>query len=478
MRAYCFFSVHEKLFLEVARRLRDQWGVSGFSGFVWSEHQARAIRESGVHHDSVLVFSRDVLADADDGTPPDLDWLALRERELGVSIHRMIFAERHLVSGRTYEQVMRLVEVALRRIEHALREARPDFVFTEDVSCFHSYAHWAIARQLGIPFWSIGSARLPSRLSVYKSGLQRWESTNARFEQLLRDGLTPEQRELAERYVADFRERPRRPTGMETRSRPPSFSRRDTTLLLTYLRRYVDDRDDPTATPPWLAVGQRIRRIYRQRAAALTDTFDAPVPGERYVLYPIHFQPEASTLVQAPYYLDQLALIADLAKSLPAGVRLYVKEHLSNRGRRPLSFYRTIRETFGVRLLGPDVDTWRLIENAAAIAVITGTMGWEGLIFDKPVIVFGSVFYDVIPGVYRACEVPKDGWATLIAAAVTKHVPRPEALLTYLVALRETSYPGFMKNPNTFPEVLEPHNLDAITSALGLATGLEHGHGR
>jgi len=115
---------------------------------------------------------------------------------------------------------------------------------------------------------------------------------------------------------------------------------------------------------------------------------------ERYVLYPIHFQPEASTLVQAPYYLDQAVLIEDISKSLPVGYQLYVKEHVSNRGRRPLAFYKRLRETFGVRLLGPYEDTWTLIRDAAAVAVITGTVGWEGLLFGKPVVTFGDVFYN------------------------------------------------------------------------------------
>ena len=49
------------------------------------------------------------------------------------------------------------------------------------------------------------------------------------------------------------------------------------------------------------------------------------------MLFPIHFQPEASTLVQAPMYLDQLALLRDIAKALPIGHRLcYWKRTLSH----------------------------------------------------------------------------------------------------------------------------------------------------
>jgi hypothetical protein len=204
----------------------------------------------------------------------------------------------------------------------------------------------------------------------------------------------------------------------------------------------------------------------------MMQTFEQPVAGERYILYPIHFQPEASTLIQAPMYLDQVALLEDIARSLPIGHRLYVKEHLSNRGRRPLAFYEAIKKIPAVRLLGPDTDTWELIRGAAAIAVITGTMGWEGLLFGKPVITFGSIFYNVLPQVYRASEVPKDGWYELLLRAVTEHRRDDEALLAYLAAMHEGSYPGFMGNSLSFPDVLKPENVHNLVVALAAAAGL------
>jgi hypothetical protein len=254
---------------------------------------------------------------------------------------------------------------------------------------------------------------------------------------------------------------------METRARAPSVGLAELGRLVDFSRHYLGEPSDPQAVSPVDVVRQRVQRLARVEATRRLGLFEKPVAGERYVLYPIHFQPEASTLVQAPYYLDQLALIEDIAKSLPAGTRLYVKEHLSNRGRRPVSFYRRIRETFSTRLLGPDEDSWDLVKNAAAIAVITGTMGWEGLIFGRPVVTFGNVFYNVLPQVHQAGSVPKDRWNEVFERAIHHGRSNDEALTRYLVALDETSFPGFMKNPNTFPKVLAPDNVRCIADALG-----------
>lgn len=465
-RAYCFFSVHEKLFAPVAVELRSRWGVEEFSGFVWGEWQARFLRRGPIRFDPLLVFTRDISREAERGKP-DLGLLADRERAYGVSISRMVHAERHLLRGRSWDQVMRLVEVTIRRVEAAYHEARPHFVFTEDVSCLTSYVHFVEARRQGIPFWCVGSARLPNRLSVYSAGLQRWERTEARFYGFLERGLSTAQRVRAEEFVTQFRQRPVRPTGMETRARVPSVEFGDLVRLREYSERWLGDDRDPTVTSPPEMVRQRVTRLARIRWASATGLYEKPARGERYLLYPIHFQPEASTLVQAPMYLDQLALVEDLAKSLPAGYRLWVKDHLSNRGRRPLEELSRLRRMLGVRLLGPDEDGWELMREASAIVVITGTMGWEGLLLGKPVVTFGDVFYNVVPTVLRGGQVPKDGWHALLARAVGGGTVDMAPVHALIVAIDETSHSGFMKNPNTFPAVLEPANVRAIADAIG-----------
>jgi hypothetical protein len=470
-KAYIFFSVHEELFHRMALELRA-YGIDQFCGFIWGKQQERALAGRGIDYDPLVMFSRDFLLHRNNGAPPDLDWLERRERELGVSISRMLTAERHLLTGLSFEQVMRLAEVGLRETEAAFERAKPDFVFSEDISCFHSYAHFVIARERGIPFWCIGSARLPYRTAIYSAGLQKWESVEALYKKYRAEGVGAEERRVAATYVSDFRDRPRRPTGMDTRARHPGVGTAEANLFSHAFRQYFLDPKNPTTTPPHRLIYQRLRRIARVKAADALGTFEQPVAGERYVIYPIHFQPEASTLVQGPMYLDQVALIEDIAKSLPVGVRLYVKEHLSNRGRRPLEFYNAIRSIPAVRLLGPDVDTWELIRNAAAIAVITGTMGWEGLLFGKPVITFGDVFYNAVPDVYRASEVPKDGWYNLFRRALSEHRPDEEALIAFIAAMHGGSYPGFIRNPVSFPEVLKPDNVTALVTALASAAGL------
>jgi hypothetical protein len=465
MKAHIFFSVHEELFHKVAELLRDR-GVSSFSGYVWGKQQEERLQGRGINYDPLVVFTRDWLPRIDEARPPDLEWLALRERQLGISIQRMLAAERHLTNGRSFEEIMHMVEVVLREVAATYDRVQPDFVLCTDIACLISYAHFAVARERGIPFWCVGAGRLPQRISVYSAGAQRWERYEHLVAELGARGLTTDERRAAEAYLTQFWERPARPTGMKTRDRKPNVRISDLARFRDAARHFLGDRDNPTSIPPTRVIQQRLLRIARVRATDVIGMFEQPVAGEKYVLYPLHFQPEASTLVQAPLYVDQLALLRDITMSLPVGYRLYVKEHVSSRGRRPLSYYRAIREITGTRLLGPDTDTWALIRGAAAVAVITGTMGWESLLFEKPVLTFGDVFFNLHRSVYRAGRAPKDDWYELFDRAISSHVHDRESTLVLISALQQASYPGFVGNPSSFPETLGAENIASIATAV------------
>lgn len=464
---YIFFSIHERLFDGVASELVQTGGARSFSGFCWGLDQLDFLESTETPYRSIDVFTRDFLPKVD---PAKVDWayLAGREAEYGCSLHRMIYAERHML-GTDYDRVMALAEQLFRHFERRFETERPAFVFSEHVSGLTSYICWTVAKGMGIPFYSMGSSKLENRMVVCRSSLQVWEDTNQRFAEIMAGDWRPGAEERARAFVEAFRDRPKRLSHMYTRARLPLVDKVDVHHMKLAVQRYFRDPGNPTLTAPSQMVRQRARRLARERLGR--RYFEAPVPGEKYVLYPIHFQPEATTLVQAPMYLDQAALIADIAKSLPAGYRLYVKEHFSNRGRRSPAFYESVSSNPPVRLLRHDTDSWALLRDASAIAVITGSMGWEGLLLGKPVISFGEIFYNACPLVHRGGHHPKDEWSALFRRAILEHGHDERTMLAFVAAVQETTYPGFLKNGLTFPKALAPENVKNLARALAAVLG-------
>lgn len=471
MHAFIFFSVYERLFDPIARELAALHGVTKFSGFCWGRDQAAFLEESTIKYAPFVVFSRDVLPRIPKA--PDLAYLAGCETRYGVPIHRLIAAERHLIAGRSYDEVLCLVETIFRTVETTFDEAKPDFIFSENVACLTSYIHHIVARQRGIPFWSIAQSRLRNRpLIVYRDGLQEFADVRERFATFQTRDLSPSERADAIELVTEFRERPRRLAGQEVHARVPTVNRNDLSSIARLWNQPVKDDGNPTRIGISKALAQRGRRLARISVANMAKVFGTAPLDRPYVLYPLHVQPEASTLVQAPYYLDQIALIEDLVRSLPVGHQLYVKEHASSRGRRPLDYYGRIKKILGVTLFGPDEPVWPLIQNAAAIVVITGTMGWEGVLMKKPVITFGNVFFNDLPMVYKAKDFPKDQWADVFRTAIFSHVHDEEQLLKYVAALYASCSPGEMFNPGTVARVMDPDNIRMLVDALVRAIGL------
>lgn len=115
-----------------------------------------------------------------------------------------------------------------------------------------------------------------------------------------------------------------------------------------------------------------------------------------YLYYALHVDPEASTMVYADKLTNQLTVIEQIAKSMPAGYKLLVKEHLPMIGMRPKGFYDKIRNMPDVHLITPFTNGFSLIQNAKLTATITGTAAWEAILLSRPALVMGHTQYNCL----------------------------------------------------------------------------------
>ncbi|MFC1568337.1 hypothetical protein ACFL37_01405 [Candidatus Margulisiibacteriota bacterium] len=128
---------------------------------------------------------------------------------------------------------------------------------------------------------------------------------------------------------------------------------------------------------------------------ALFDKYD---PKQKYIYLPLQNTPEYSTQVRATMWINQLVMIEALAKSLPIGHKLYVREHpgtLKTRVR-DLSIFKEIKSYPNVDLIPMDIDSEEVIRNAVLVINTTGTSGWEAVRRGIPVINLAENLYDVL----------------------------------------------------------------------------------
>lgn len=131
------------------------------------------------------------------------------------------------------------------------------------------------------------------------------------------------------------------------------------------------------------------------------------IEKEKYIYFPLHLQPEATTSPMGGRYWDQLMCIKMLSYYLPDGYYVYVKEHPSQiRGclskykvSRSVNFYEQLLALKNVKLISFEEDTYGLIKNSIAVATVTGRVGFEAIINSKPCMVFGKCLLNYADGV-------------------------------------------------------------------------------
>lgn len=131
-----------------------------------------------------------------------------------------------------------------------------------------------------------------------------------------------------------------------------------------------------------------------------------PVSSEdKFVIYFLHFEPEAVITSFASVMDSQLMYIKLLSTALPKGWKLYVKEHPDTYKLNKWAFehnipcaptfitpyfYETIANMPNVQLIDYHIPASELLERAKAISTIAGTITLEGIINKKPIILFDS----------------------------------------------------------------------------------------
>jgi len=125
--------------------------------------------------------------------------------------------------------------------------------------------------------------------------------------------------------------------------------------------------------------------------------------SDKYVYFPLHLIPESTTLIKSPFYPNEIAVIEAVSKSLPMGWKLYVKEHGSMVGERPIKFYKAIKRLTNVKLVKMDVydDPKPWILNSVGVITLSGSSAFEAAMMGKQSLLFGNTLFELIDGVTK-----------------------------------------------------------------------------
>jgi hypothetical protein len=329
---------------------------------------------------------------------------------------------------------------------------------------------WYMARARGILYLCPQHSRLWGDRLAFTDVDGHWNHLAEAYALAKEQGVSAEDRHAAEAFLDDFLARKPSPSYMKyvARRMPVRRTLRRISRLPGKLtsfgrdRRFAVDYHTSFFRKTEADLLSAVRKCSMRMGCA--RFFTAPEPGEPFFLFPLHFQPESTTLVLAPFCENLLGVAENIAKSLPSGHRLYVKEHLPMLGRRPFWFYRELLRVPSIRLLRPEVDTHHLIAASAGVVTITNTTGIEAILHGKNVAVLGSIFYDVFDCVQKVdsyCSLPR-----ALSLAATQPGPSREEQVRIVHSLLHSTHVGNMDDPKENPQTSSPQNVEGIADAL------------
>lgn len=186
------------------------------------------------------------------------------------------------------------------------------------------------------------------------------------------------------------------------------------------------------------------RRRIIQHFQRLTTIPDYSSP---YILLALQCEPEKSTAPLSGEYCHQILFVRALAAALPAGWRLYVKEHISQFiGLNAIDktkhnwFYDDIIAVPNVQLLDPKTDTKKLIDHAKAVAVTSGTIGFEAVARGTPVLEAGVNWFSGCPGVHRVNSASEIAHAIKLVSIESIDPGAVDAFLAHIERLGTAGY--------------------------------------
>lgn len=178
-----------------------------------------------------------------------------------------------------------------------------------------------------------------------------------------------------------------------------------------------------------------LKKKYRQNYMnrKLISAVDLSIP---FIYFPMAVDLERNLLINAPLYTNQIEIIRSIAKSLPMGFHLYVKENPSQISRewRPISEYKEILSIPNVTLIHPSVSAQKLLQKCSLVVTIAGSSGFESAFYGKPAIVFANVGYSILPSIKKVTDIEQ--LSHMIEASLQEQV-NPADVEKYLILLEK-----------------------------------------
>lgn len=332
-------------------------------------------------------------------------------------------------------------------------QVKPALVMGE-ATLFHELLAVAEARSRNIPYLHPSAERYPQdRLCFFHDLTQR--AFGGSGEAYPPDEALAYARDIAEGRVKLTYMRARGPLGQFWRKLEWAWTRGR-----VFAARLGGERfNTPGPLHKW-----RLGRIVKDRLAQWHRLARAPMPGERIILYPMQMAPEANIDIWGRPFHDQVAVIRALLDAAPPDVKVALKCNPKPKYELSAELMDLAAQDERIILLPVAMPMAEAMKQVIGAVTVCGTVGFEAVFGrGRCISLRHPVITETCPSL--AAATPEEAVRRLLDEP-SAGLGSPEQAVGLLQAIHARSYPGFVSDPFSSPDCLDPVNVERVAAAI------------
>ena len=372
---------------------------------------------------------------------PDMEYLSNFEKKYDINLWELAINERifyrfNPIYHFSSDEILSILQHECQLFDEILVEVKPDFLLMFEPTLHQHELLYRMCKKRGIKILLLNQPNIsrciisetPRKIDV-EINLEKLESSHKNFDELklYRDSFS------SYKTIKNYRNNFKVSNFELIKSAFTFFSSKNEHIKTHYTHRgrtKINVLKDE--------IQKKLKRKFRY--SFMDNNLETKIDfDEKFIYFPLSVDEERNLLINAPFYTNQLEVILHIAKSLPIGYKLYVKENPAQVVRywRSISEYKDIMNIPNVRLIHPSFPAEKIYKKCSLVITIGGTSGLDAVFYEKPSIIFSDLGYSVLPSVSRLKNI--EDLPNLISESLQKKVSSDD-LDKYLKILHENSF--------------------------------------
>jgi hypothetical protein len=350
----------------------------------------------------------------------DLNWNLIKEYEdkiTGGYLWDALLADRRIFFGKKCkfqqdypsrfesDEMWKIMQVALQEIDNFFNTTKPDIVLSFGIANLGDYLFYLFAKSKNIIYLQLKSTKIANRVSFNDDAVSLSRHIQ---DSMARNNYEPLVTQEATEYITQVRNSGVMYEGAILQNKKINI-KRTVISLLAGVRASIRKNLNTTYRNDNHLESYFLLQMYDKLINPLKYNFiqlrlrkyilgygELESVGD-FIFFPLHFEPEVSMQVYGKGYQNQIELIRSIALSIPAGMKVVIKEHPRSKGFRSLNYYKKILQIPGTVFADTSIPTNTIVKKSKLVATISGSTGLEAAIIGKPVITFGAPVYNILP---------------------------------------------------------------------------------